>query len=173
MKPTFFIRTLHAAAQAVHASKRLYASVNLAQIALETGWLAHLPHDIQTGKNSFNLYGIKGTGPAGSVYDYTYEYSDGKWMTVLAQFAAYSSYLQSMLERVEFLQQNSRYQPVFKANSAIAQAYALQDCGWATDPKYAEKLTSIIADYRLTQYDLTAFRSFRKKAQGVQKWTCK
>ena len=153
MKTSDFIQFLRPPAQVINASDRLFASVNLAQIALETGWLAHLPRDIHSGRNSFNIYGIKGAGPAGSVFDYTIEYNGGVWVTVLAEFAAFTSYLQSMRGQIAFLKRNPRYAPVFKAKNAYAQAYALQDCGWATDPKYAEKLVAIIKANRLTRFD--------------------
>ena len=147
------INLLKTPAQTIYTQDNLFASVNLAQIADETGWLSFLPHDISSGRNSYNIYGIKGTGPAGSVNDYTQEDYGGKWVTILAQFAAYHSYLESMQGRVEFLRANSRYAPVFAAKDAYAQAYALQDCGWATNPNYAQDIVVIINEFGLTKYD--------------------
>lgn len=153
MKTADFIKLLSAPAQQIYTETNLFASVNLAQIALETGWLAFLPFDRVSGQNSFNLYGIKGHGPAGSVYAYTQEYERGNWVTVLAQFSAYSSFLQSMQERVAILTGSARYQPLFKAKNAYAQAHALQDCGWATDPFYARKLIELIDEFQLLRFD--------------------
>lgn len=153
MKPEQMIALLKIPAQTIYTQDNLFTSVSLAQLANETGWLSFIPRDMNTGKNSFNLYGIKGTGPAGSVSCYTQEFEDGKWITIVAQFAAYHSYLESMQGRVEFLKQNPRYAPVFKAKNAFEQAYALQDCGWATDPQYANKIIEIIRENSLLALD--------------------
>lgn len=153
MKPQAMIKLLTKPAQTIYTTDNLFASVNLAQLADETGWLSFIPRDMNTGQNSYNLYGIKGTGPAGSVSCYTEEYENGKYVTIVAQFAAYHSYLESMQGRVEFLKQNPRYAPVFKARNAFEQAYALQDSGWATDPQYAQKIIAIIQEYNLLKLD--------------------
>ena len=153
MQAQAMISLLKTPAQVIYTQDNLFASVNLAQIADETGWLSFLPHDINSGRNSYNIYGIKGVGSAGSVSCYTQEDYGGKWVTILAQFAAYDSYLQSMQGRVTFLHANSRYAPVFAAKDAYAQAYALQDCGWATDPQYAQKIIAVINEFGLTKYD--------------------
>ena len=153
MKPSEMITLLKKPAQTIFTQQNLFASVNLAQLADETGWLSFLPHDMHTNQNSFNLYGIKGDGPAGSVHCYTQEYENNQWITIVAQFAAYHSYLESMQGRVDFLQKNPRYASVFKAKNPIEQAHALQDCGWATDPNYAQKLIEIMQENNLFALD--------------------
>lgn len=154
MTPTQFLATLSPAATVLYNTTPLFASVTLAQSADETGWLRFLPHDIRTGRNSFNIYGVKGSGPAGSVQCYTEEFYNGAYVTILADFAAYDNYLQSMQYRSELLLNDKRYIPVLQAKTAYDQCYALQNCGYATSPTYATTLISIINDNNLTRFDV-------------------
>lgn len=54
-----------------------------------------------------------------------------------------------------FLTQRSRYQDLFKLNKSDYKGWArgLRKAGYATDPKYPDKLIGIIERYNLTQYD--------------------
>ena len=156
MQPQTFLTTLGPAATEIYDAKGLYASVSLAQAALETGWLKFLPHDIHTGQNSYNIYGIKGVGPAGSVECYTQEWQNGAYVTILAQFAAYHSYLESMEGHAQLLLTDSRYKPVLDAVTPFAACYALQDSGYATDPTYGSQLVQLIQQFNLTRYDVKA-----------------
>jgi len=153
--PESFLAELGKPATALYDKTRcLFASVTLAQSALETGWLKFLPVDFRTGRNSFNIYGVKGEGPAGSVYDYTFEYLNNEWVRELAQFAAYESYLQSMLWRSRLLLSAPRYAPVREAKTPCDQCRALQSAGYATDPTYADQLIQLIEEYRLDDFDV-------------------
>ncbi|MFA5385294.1 MAG: glucosaminidase domain-containing protein [Eubacteriales bacterium] len=67
MKPDEFIAALLPGVQNLQKKTGLFSSLTLAQAALETGWGKFIPADKDTGKVSNNLFGIKGTGPAGSV----------------------------------------------------------------------------------------------------------
>ncbi|NSW92773.1 MAG: glucosaminidase domain-containing protein, partial [Firmicutes bacterium] len=66
------------------------AALQTAQAILETGWGQSVPVDKYTGKFSYNLFGIKGTGPAGSVVSNTWEEYNGQTFRVDANFRAYS-----------------------------------------------------------------------------------
>jgi spore germination protein YaaH len=54
-----------------------------------------------------------------------------------------------------FLTQRSRYKDLFKLRKDDYKGWAkgLRKAGYATDPKYPEKLISIVERYRLDQYD--------------------
>ena len=153
MSPTQFLSLLGASATHLYQTTPLFASVTLAQAADETGWLAFLPHDIHTGQNSYNIYGVKGVGPAGSVECYTQEWQNGAYVTILAQFAAYENYFQSLQSRAHLLLTDAQYHAVLQAATPFAQCYALQDCGYATSPTYGQTLSSIIRDFDLTRFD--------------------
>jgi flagellar protein FlgJ len=49
-----------------------------------------------------------------------------------------------------------RYQPAREVTQdPFAFAKALQRCGYATDPRYAAKLSALVRKHDLTQYDLS------------------
>src|SRR6185437_2533420 len=72
------------------------ASVTIAQAIEESAW----------GQSSLaaqyhNLFGVKGSGPAGSVTLPTQEYQNGSWVTVDAQFAVYHNDAESIADHAE------------------------------------------------------------------------
>ena len=64
---------------------------------------------------------------------------------VKAKFRAYASYSESFNDYARLMSNNPRYREVL-AQSGSAQGFAqeLQRAGYATDPRYAEKLTRAI-----------------------------
>jgi len=153
MAPQEFLEKLGSSATQLYRDTGIFASVTLAQAALESGWLSKFPVDKNTGQVSYNAFGIKGTGPAGSVaYDST-EYVNGEAVSVESRFRAYGSYYESMVDHAAFLLAD-RYAPVLKAATPEEAADQLYACGYATDPEYPAKLTRIINQYNLKQYDI-------------------
>jgi len=143
--PTEFVRLLRPHAERVNQRTGIPVEVMLAQAALETGWLAKPTRDMNTGRDSFNLFNIKGTGPAGSVTCRTTEYVRGQRTAVDARFRAYHSYEESFADYVRLITTNQRYAPAMAVKSnPVEFARALQRCGYATDPQYANKLISIM-----------------------------
>ncbi|HKJ75414.1 MAG TPA: glucosaminidase domain-containing protein, partial [Alphaproteobacteria bacterium] len=62
-----------------------------------------------------------------------------------APFRSYDSYAQSFEDYVRFLQDNPRYEGALqRAGDARAFVRELQDAGYATDPKYADKIERIL-----------------------------
>lgn len=117
----------------------------LAQAALETGWGKSLPCDTD-GSPSFNFFGIKaGSSWQGdSVSVKTLEFEGGVPVPQKAKFRAYDSPAEGFRDYVEVLRNNPRYADALNTGSnAKAFASALQRGGYATDPRYAMKLTSI------------------------------
>ena len=82
----------------------------------------------------------------------TWEELNGEKTEIEAQFRAYNSYEESLADHQALLL-CPRYVPVRKADSPEEAARQLYKCGYATDPDYANKLISIMRDYRLKQYD--------------------
>lgn len=105
-----------------------------------------------------NYFGIKAdpswTGQ--KVNMQTGEVFNGERVTIGAWFRVYKNPGESFRDHSKFLKENPRYQKagVFKASTPEAQADALQKAGYATDPKYAWKLKSIIAGSNLKRFDL-------------------
>jgi flagellar protein FlgJ len=118
----------------------------VAQAALETGWGAHVMPD-NRGGNSFNLFGIKaGAGWQGEqVSRQTLEFENGVPRPQQAQFRAYTDVAATFDDYTEFLMDNPRYSGVSGHGADVAGfANALQSSGYATDPRYADKLTSVL-----------------------------
>jgi len=76
----------------------------------------------------------------------TNEYVNGKKITVNADFRKYDTPGDSFKDYIKFLKDNPRYRKagVFKAKTPQEQTKALQTAGYATDPKYSDKLNVII-----------------------------
>lgn len=121
----------------------------LAQAALESGWGQRQIRTEQGGP-SFNLFGVKASGGwRGKVTEITTtEFENGEAKKVKARFRVYDSYLESLSDYVNLLTRNPRYAAVTNAASAEQGAHALQKAGYATDPNYAKKLTSMIQQLR-------------------------
>ncbi len=121
----------------------------LAQAALESGWGQRqiLTRD---GKPSYNVFGIKASGDwKGETTDImTTEYEAGEAKKVRASFRVYGSYLEALTDYVRLLSKNPRYAAVTSAPSAEQGARALQAAGYATDPKYAQKLVGMIQQFK-------------------------
>ena len=126
------------------------ASVTTAQAVLETGYGKRIPVDGKTGQYSFNLFGIKGSGPAGSVYCGTHEELPGKKrIQIKDHFRAYYSFEQSVEGRSEFLQRNPRYRSILTKTEAKDWCYGLVSAGYATGSQYAESLLGVIKMWNL------------------------
>jgi flagellar protein FlgJ len=147
MPPTSFIAMLAAAAQACQRKTGIPASLTLAQAALESGW--------GDQANGNNLFGIKADRCwKGRTVDFrTTEHLGGKDVKLTDRFRAYGSWLDSMVDHAQFLLTNERYQPCFLETTGEGWARAVAKAGYATDPKYADKLVAIIRGRRLAQYD--------------------
>lgn len=130
------------------------AALQVAQAILETGWGQYTPVDKYTGKVSYNLFGIKGRGPAGSVTSNTWEEYNGVAYRVDAAFRAYNNTAESWADHKRLLLTASRYEP-FRAvmHDSTLGAWALRRAGYATDSKYPIKLINLITRYNLDRLD--------------------
>lgn len=140
----------------------------IAQLIQECGWNLKTPKDMNTGKESYNLGNIKGTGPAGSVKIMTTEYYGGKPQKVIAQFRAYHNYGEAIDDHLQLLEK-PRYvnAGVLKARTPREYAEALKRGGYATDPRYVENIMRIVNQYNLTRFDkpMDPIRKTAEKAE--------
>ena len=133
-------------AQAIAASREtgVPARFIAAQAALESNWGRNEIRGAD-GAPSYNLFGIKATrGWSGKTADaVTTEYADGTAAKTTERFRAYDSYSEAFLDYARLLK--SRYKDAMAAGDDAAQfAQGLQRAGYATDPRYAEKVARII-----------------------------
>ena len=122
------------------------AKFMLGQAALETGWGKRVIRN-SDGTSSNNLFGIKaGANWKGKVATaVTTEYVNGKPHTRVEKFRAYDSYADAFKDYANMIGNNPRYAKVLQhGGDASTFAHGLQRAGYATDPHYAAKLSSII-----------------------------
>ena len=144
--PQAFVRDVWPAAE--RAAERLDADPRalVAQAALETGWGQHVIRDGE-GQSSFNLFGIKAAGgwDGKTVEVPTLEFREGIPQREMASFRSYESVEQAFDDYASFLEDNPRYADALEqAPDPDAWVQALQDAGYATDPRYAEKLRGVM-----------------------------
>ncbi len=121
------------------------ASVTIAQAILESNWGRSAP--------GFNLFGLKGEGTAGSTRKRVVEYRRGKRKMKTAYFRAYNHVDESLADHARILA-NSRHYTRARAVSEDPARYAQALQGvYATDPRYAGKLTGMIERYGLDRFD--------------------
>lgn len=78
-------------------------------------------------------------------------------------FRKYNSPEESFRDHSEFLRTRSRYAFLFELDPLDyrAWAYGLKNAGYATDPRYPEKLIGIIERYNLARFDTLALKGER------------
>lgn len=146
LKPQEFIALVKPGAVESYRQYRILPSITIAQAALESAWgRSHI---------QYNLFGIKWTEGCGfaKVARETTEYVNGIAKKVVAYFRGYKNFTESILDHAKLLN-TARYEKVRQANNYNEAAQALQICGYATDPNYADKLISIINSYKLYEID--------------------
>ncbi|HTU75078.1 MAG TPA: glucosaminidase domain-containing protein [Trebonia sp.] len=146
-----FINAIAPGAQAAQRRWGVPAAVTIAQAIEESGWgqssLAATYH---------NLFGIKGTGPAGSALLPTQEFEGGQWITIDAPFRAYHNDAESITDHAQLLATSGYYTRAM-ADRDFPDAFANDLTGvYATDPNYGSSLISLMKLYNLYQYDVPA-----------------
>lgn len=119
------------------------ASITLAQGCLESG-----NGNSELSVKSNNHFGIKCHGWSGKGMRYNDDAPN-------ECFRVYASVADSYADHSDFLTNNSRYAFLFEfdINNYKGWARGLKKAGYATDPRYADKLIKIIEENNLQQYD--------------------
>ncbi|NLI79074.1 MAG: hypothetical protein GX442_21855 [Candidatus Riflebacteria bacterium] len=148
LSPDNFFALLGPVAREVFRKTGVPASVTLAQAAVETGYGASTIGDAR------NLFGIKGTGPAGSILVPTGEYLNGKYVVINDKFRKYNTWEESIEDHGKFLQ-GKRYAKCLECRDDPDQfARELQKAGYATAPNYAWALIKRMKEHNLYQWDI-------------------
>ncbi|WP_315006510.1 LysM peptidoglycan-binding domain-containing protein [uncultured Granulicatella sp.] len=153
---TQFLRNIIPAAQNVARGKDIYASVMIAQAALESGWgtsaLSKAPNH--------NLFGVKGSYNGQSVNMQTLEDSGGQnYYSIQADFRKYPSYQESLEDYADKIVNGISGAPLFYSGAWKSKTNSYQDATayltgrYATDTAYGSKLNRIIEQFGLTKYD--------------------
>lgn len=144
---TAFITKTLASAKIVKAKYGIPVSIIIAQAALESGW------GRQVKDNAY--FGIKAHNTTGTTTSFkTTEFVNGKKVSISDSFRSYKDFNEAALDYGKFLSENQRYKPAFVyKNNPEKFAEQLQISGYATNPKYAQILKTIISTYYLNEYD--------------------
>ena len=118
--------------------KRLYPSTVLAMAALESGY----------NLNAKTLFGIKGDG---IVLDTT-ECINGEHINIKDSFVIYSTLAEAVQGLYELMQW-SNYDRATSSTDYTEECRMVQECGYATDPNYSDKLINIVNSYQLTMFN--------------------
>jgi flagellar protein FlgJ len=141
-----FVERMWPHALAAQRSSGVPAAYVVGQAALESGWgRQEIRHP--DGRSAHNLFGIKaGSGWKGATVDVaTTEYVDGKPQRSVERFRAYGSYEEAFRDWAALMAGNARYAPVLRAGQSVSgYASGMQRAGYATDPRYGEKLERTI-----------------------------
>ncbi|MBS3964552.1 MAG: flagellar assembly peptidoglycan hydrolase FlgJ [Methylomonas sp.] len=140
-----FMTALRPHAEAAARELGVNPGVLLAQVALETGWGQSVIKDGR-GESSFNVFNIKAdkTWQGRQARVSTLEYDGGVPSRTTAGFRAYESYKDSFDDYVNLIKSHPRYSEALKkADNPAHYLRELQQAGYATDPRYAEKVMTI------------------------------
>jgi hypothetical protein len=121
------------------------ASITLGQAILESNW-----GQGETAVNANNFFCIKcNNGWNGATF---FAWDDEKDMSC---FRSYGDIAGSFSDHSDFLSNNVRYSRLFQYEVTDYSHWAsgLEECGYATDTQYAEKLIRLIETYGLYIYD--------------------
>jgi flagellar protein FlgJ len=134
-----FVAQVWPHAQRAAAALGVAPEALVAQAALESGWGKHVGGDN-------NLFGIKAgsswTGATKALS--TNEFSNGQMHKESASFRSYASIGDSFDDYVKMIKNSPRYAAVLNTGYDTQRfAGALQKAGYATDPNYAMKISSI------------------------------
>jgi flagellum-specific peptidoglycan hydrolase FlgJ len=147
-----FLKAAVAPAQESQRRTGVPASVTIGQAIHESAWGTS-----RLSREAHNYFGIKATsepGPRGVVYMPTWEYLNGKNVTVRAPFRAYNNMTESFVEHGQFFLENNRYaRALANAHDPRTFLRLISQAGYATDPAYVRKVLAYMDKYDLYQYD--------------------
>ena len=169
--PEAFIGELWPHAQKAAGALGVDAEVLVAQAALESGWGKYTIRRAD-GSNSFNLFGIKADAQwqGERAVKSTLEYRDGIAQKERGVFRAYHSLEETFADYVNFLNKPRYRQALEAAGDSEAFLRQLQDSGYATDPRYAEKISALMKrDHFQTQVD----KERAAETATVQPWAAR
>ncbi len=146
-----FIASIAPGAVAAQSRYGVPAAVTIAQAIDESGW-----GQSSLSSHDHNLFGIKGTGPAGTTNLPTTEYQNGHPVGQVAGFRVYHSFAESINDHGKLLSSSGYYTQAMAArHNPDAFAHALTGV-YATDPSYGSTLVGLMQKYNLYRYDIAA-----------------
>jgi len=137
--PEAFIRSIAPYAARVSKATGIPAAALIGMAANETGYGKYASHN--------NLFGIKGTGPAGSFSTPTWEdYGNGR-VNIVDNFRAYHSPAESFIDFADLVETSPRYKGAVGQTTVEGFVNGLRQGGYMTDPDYVSKISAITTRY--------------------------
>jgi flagellar protein FlgJ len=124
------------------------AEALIAQAALETGWGRYILS--KNGESSNNLFNIKkGSSWNGPVMTKrVHEFINGKKVWVYDPFRKYTNFGNCFYDYCQLISSLPRYRNAYDNRGDVRQyVEAMARAGYATDPRYAQKILKIIDKY--------------------------
>lgn len=156
MDKSKFIELVGKVAAEYYPQYNILPSLVISQAILESGWgVKHIEN---------NIFGIK----AGSSWNgkvalrRTTEWNGTKYVVIIDKFRAYDSMEDSIKDYLKLIGESKRYEKVKKAKDYKEAARLIYEAGYATDPKYTDKLINIMESNKLFEYD--------KMVESVSPW---
>lgn len=150
-----FINTAGKSAKPSQDEYGVPASVTVAQAILESGW-----GESDLASDAKNYFGMKchdkkpGSIATDCTKVSTRECDDDDCWTTKAYFRVYDSMADSYRDHGQYLRDNSRYATAFDhTDDADKFIHEIADAGYATDPKYASKIISLMDDHDLYRFN--------------------
>jgi flagellum-specific peptidoglycan hydrolase FlgJ len=134
--------------------------------------LAQGIHESNSGQSDLavearNHFGIKCKSywKGATYYHKDDDYENGR--LIPSCFRAYDQVQESYKDHTDFLMNTSYYQNLFaySKHDYAEWAHGLKNCGYATDPRYAEKLIFLINTYSLDRFD--RMKELKRKKTGT------
>jgi peptidoglycan hydrolase FlgJ len=141
-----FVARLADPARQAARSSGVPAELILAQAALETDW-GRRRITTASGADSHNLFGIKaGASWQGQTTQVqTTEYNEGIAQKQVERFRVYPDAQAAFDDYARLIRSRPGYAAARSAADSAQAAVALQQGGYATDPRYADKLIAVMA----------------------------
>ena len=149
-----FILSLAGAAQESQRMTGVPSSVTLAQAILESDWGRS-----RLAREAKNLFGIKAHTRPGTAGVYNvgsaWEVLGGAHVMTPESFKAYQTVADSIVDHARWFHDQPRYAGALQVrDDPRAFVEAIAAAGYATDPRYAEKVLRIMDRFNLYAYDL-------------------
>src|SRR5215471_16107757 len=143
--PEAFIRSIAPWAKSVADQYGMPIGAIIGMAANETGFGRYSAGN--------NLFGIKGSGPAGAISSPTWEDYGAGPVNINANFRAYTDPGQSFKDFADLVTNAPRYAAAKGQQTVEGFVQALKDGGYMTDPAYVGKISSIAQRYAGTIND--------------------
>ena len=159
-----FIERVSKVAKEGYDEYGILPSLTIAQAILESGWgVKHIGN---------NIFGIKagGSWTGKVVVRKTKEWDGRKYIIKEAGFRNYDSFEDSIRDYLKLIGRAKRYEKVKQAKGYKEACRFIYECGYATDPKYSDKLINIIEGNRLYEYDKNSTGKDSVSSWAVESW---